>query len=87
VDTLFVDATQKYYGTVNAATQEVNIANEMTADNQELLNTAAKYVYMNGGDVYVVSNEEMPNATTPLCAVYRYETVSLTNSAIEFVKE
>jgi hypothetical protein len=76
VDTLFVDATQKYYGTVNAATQTINIANEMTADNQELLNTAAKYTYLNGGDVYILNKEEMPNITTPLCAVYRYETVA-----------
>ncbi len=76
VDTLFVDSSEKYYGTVNAATQTVELADEMTSENQELLNTAAKYTYLNGGDVYVVSKEEMPQITTPLCAVYRYETVS-----------
>jgi len=76
VDTLFINPAEKYYGAFNASSQTVELADEMTSENQELLNTAAKYTCLNGGDVYIVNKENMPNITTPVCAVYRYETVA-----------
>ena len=74
VDTLFITKGHTYYGTVDAAKNEVNLADEMKDDNQELLNTAAKHTYLNGGKVYIVDKNDMPMPTSPVAAIYRYET-------------
>lgn len=76
IETLFITKGHEFYGTVDAATQTVNLAEEMTSENQELLNTAAKYTYLNGGKVYILEAEEMPSITSPVGAIYRYETVA-----------
>lgn len=75
IDTLFVTENDKFYGTVNADIQKVELADEMTSDNLELVNTAAKHTYLNGGKVYVMSMIEMPIKTSPICAVYRHSPV------------
>lgn len=75
VSTLLVREDSKFYGTVNAQLSQVEFADEMTSDNLELVNTAAKHTYLNGGEVYIMDSKEMPDKTSPVCAIYRYETV------------
>ena len=76
IETLFVTKGHEFYGTVDAATQSVELADEMNSENQELLNVAAKHTYLNGGKVYVLDAAEMPSPTSPVAAIYRYETVN-----------
>ena len=71
IETLFVALDIQYWGSFNADTQEVQLHQEATPDDEDLLDFAALHTLLNSGTVYAVKPDEGPDST-PLAAVYRY---------------
>jgi hypothetical protein len=71
IETLFVTLDIQYWGSFNADTQEVQLHQEATPDDEDLLDFAALHTLLNSGTVYAVKPGEGPDST-PLAAVYRY---------------
>lgn len=72
IDTLFVNKDQEIWGTYNTQTRDLNIQKTSTSKNEELLESAAMEVFMQGGKVYNVEQEEMPNGEKSMNALLRY---------------
>lgn len=71
VEQLFVLDRAETWGQYDLANNRVEIHPERTLESEDLLNTAALYVFQNDGAVYVVGEDEMPDAS-PVAAVFRY---------------
>lgn len=71
IDTLFVREADQTWGTFNPDTQEVDIHDEETAKNQDLLDLAASYTLLRSGHVFVLPEAEMPDQER-VAGVYRY---------------
>jgi hypothetical protein len=71
IETLFVTLDIQYWGSFNADTQEVQLHQEATPDDEDLLDFSALHTLLNSGMVYAVKPDEGPDST-PLAAVYRY---------------
>jgi hypothetical protein len=71
VDTLFVALGVQQWGRFNADTQEIQVHQEAKPDDEDLLDLAALYTFLNSGTVYAVKAGEGPDST-PLAALYRY---------------
>jgi hypothetical protein len=71
VETLFTAAAGQQWGTVNQQTGEVCLHEHAIPDDQELLNLAAIYTLTNGGMVYTLQPDELPDGVK-LAASFRY---------------
>jgi len=71
VETLFVAIGSHQWGTFNPDTNEVYNAQGPGLDNEDLLDLAATQTIINGGTVYAVEPEKVPD-NSPLAAVFRY---------------
>jgi hypothetical protein len=71
LDTLFVAEDQQQWGTFNPITQAVHLHQEAEPDNEDLLDTAAIQTILNGGTVYTLAPEQMPD-NSRLAALFRY---------------
>lgn len=71
VDTLFVAEGQQQWGAFNPATQVVYLHPEAEPDNEDLLDRAAIQTVLNGGTVYALTPEQMPDNAC-LAALFRY---------------
>jgi len=71
VDLLFVPVGVQRWGKWDADTESVEIQEKATADNEDLLNLAALFAYVNGGKVLAVAPDRMPNLEL-IAAVFRY---------------
>jgi hypothetical protein len=71
VDSLFVAIGQQQWGTFDPDTQRVDLHSHTEPNDEELLDFAATQTLLNGGTVYALEAENMPD-TTPLAAVFRY---------------
>lgn len=71
VDSLFLPIGQQMWGQFNPDTNKVEIHEERQPTDEDLFDLAATYSYMNGGTVFTVEPEEMPNGS-PLAAILRY---------------
>jgi hypothetical protein len=72
VDTLFVSKGDEVWGTFDRAQNDIRIENEKTEHNTGLLNLAATHTLLNGGRVFVMPPDKMPESTSKLNALYRY---------------
>ena len=71
VDRLFVALGVQQWGTFNPDTNAVQIHPEPELGDEDLLNAAAIQTILNGGTVYAVPPEEVPEEA-PLAAIFRY---------------
>ncbi|MBG1244987.1 baeRF3 domain-containing protein [Nostoc sp. NZL] len=71
VDKLIVALNQQQWGTFDSDTQTVQVHPNAEPNDEELLDLAATQTILNGGIVYAVESEDMPD-DTPLAAVFRY---------------
>lgn len=71
VDTLFVARDKWVWGCCDPETFSTEIHDERLPDDEDLLDLAAVKTLSNGGTVYAVEQEKMPDETT-LAAIFRF---------------
>ncbi|MDQ3458382.1 MAG: hypothetical protein M3498_03605 [Deinococcota bacterium] len=71
VDTLFVQLGVRRWGVADPAQNEVTVHDERQPGDQDLLDFAAVQTLLNGGTVYAVQPDEIPDGA-PIAAVFRY---------------
>jgi hypothetical protein len=71
VDYLLVPIGQQVWGDFDPETMTVDLHPEPEPDDQDMLDFAAIYTLLNGGAVYIVKPEELPNGV-PAAAIFRY---------------
>ena len=72
VDTLFLQNREDIWGKFNEPMASVEIENEPTNGNVSLMNLAAIKVIEQGGQVYLIENQFMPDKRSKMNAVFRY---------------
>lgn len=72
VEVLFVDKNAKQWGTFDANNVDVKFEKEPRPGNHDLLDFAAVQTLLNGGAVYVVDPQEVPEGGSPVAAILRY---------------
>ena len=72
VDTLFIQNRADVYGIFNPNTQEIKLQAENQPANTSLLNLLAAKTFEQGGTVYLMEKDEMPDSTSKVNALYRY---------------
>jgi hypothetical protein len=72
IDTLFVVEGEQVFGNYDLQERRVDRHNEERADNEDLLDFAVVQTLQNGGRVYLVNREELPEKDTPIAALYRF---------------
>ncbi|MDT7827437.1 hypothetical protein RQM65_02010 [Pricia sp. S334] len=72
VEVLFVENRMDLWGVYNSETNEVRVDEKSTPNNECLLNRAAITTFLNGGSVYLLEKDEMPNSHSRVNALYRY---------------
>ena len=72
VDTLFVSKGDEVWGTFDREKNDIRIEKEKAENNTGLLNLAATHTLLNGGRVFVMPPENMPETTSKLNALLRY---------------
>jgi hypothetical protein len=71
VEQLFVAIGAYQWGTFDPQSNQLQLHTDEEPGDQDLLNVAAIQTILNGGTVYAVDPEQVPN-TAPLAAVFRY---------------
>lgn len=71
VDRLFVAMGVQKWGTFNPETGKAQVHSEAEVGDEDLLNSAAIQTILNGGTVYAVPPEKVPEAA-PIAAIFRY---------------
>lgn len=72
VDTLFILKNQDVFGMYNEMTDKVEYKEGTELAEVSLFNLAAKEVFLHGGNVYLVEQEEMPDGFSIINALYRF---------------
>lgn len=72
VDTLFMNKNLNIWGKYNKKTHDIEIHKNKTKNSDCLLEIAARETYLQGGTIYNVPIEEMPQMTAMVNAIYRY---------------
>ncbi len=73
VDTLFCENKSDIFGNYKKENNSITV--EQSEENNgaiSLMNVAAINTFLNGGEVYLLDNEEMPNPNSRINALYRY---------------
>ncbi len=71
VDYLLVPVAQQVWGDFDPETMAVDLHPEPQPDDQDMLDFAVVHTLLNGGAVYTVEPEELPNGV-PAAAIFRY---------------
>jgi hypothetical protein len=71
IDVLFVTVGVQRWGFYDLETRTVHLHPEPEPGDEDLLDFAAVHTYLNGGTVYALKPEEMPDET-PLATIFRY---------------
>jgi hypothetical protein len=71
VETLFVELGRHQWGTFDPNSQTVHLHSAAEPGDEDLLDFAAAYTFLDGGVVYAVEPERLPGHT-PLAATFRY---------------
>jgi hypothetical protein len=71
VETLFVAVGLQQWGTFDSATNAVQLHEEAEPGDEDLLDFAVVHTLLNGGDVYAVEPDKVPDEAH-LAAVFRY---------------
>lgn len=72
IDTLFVEKNTDIAGTYNKDTRKLQLDINKDLTNNSLTNLTAVQTFFNGGQVYMLSTEEMPIPGISLNAIFRY---------------
>ncbi|MFW6351684.1 MAG: hypothetical protein ACOC2E_04805, partial [Bacteroidota bacterium] len=72
VDTLFVKNREEMYGTFDREKNDITEDNEKTEYNAGLLNMAVIHTILNGGEVFLLEADEMPEPESKLNALFRF---------------
>lgn len=72
VDTLFLQDREDIFGTFDEENMAVEVQDKKTEDNTSLMNLAAKKVIEQGGQVFLVNSENMPENSSKMNALFRY---------------
>lgn len=72
VDTLFVAETDERWGHFDPAEREVQHYDEPQNGAEDLLDYAAVRTFMNGGTVYALEGDRLPEAAGSVAAIFRY---------------
>lgn len=72
VDSLFVKKNSDLFGIFDPSTGEVNIRENHDEPSVSLMNLAAKKVFEQNGEVYLMDIFDMPDPTTDINALFRY---------------
>ena len=73
VDTLFCENKADIFGNYIEENNSLTVTQSEENDNTiSLMNVAAIKTFLNGGDVYLLDKEEMPNTNSRINAIYRY---------------
>jgi hypothetical protein len=71
VDTIFVARNTHVWGIFDPESAEVEVHDEETGENEDLLDLAVLHTYLNSGTVYVLDPEDVPGGP-PVAAMFRY---------------
>lgn len=71
IDTLFAAVGTQQWGFFDPKTREVHLHSEPESGDEDLLDLAAVHTFLNGGTVYALKLQEIPDET-PLAALFRY---------------
>ncbi|TAE57492.1 MAG: hypothetical protein EAZ76_12565 [Nostocales cyanobacterium] len=71
VDSLFVAVDQQVWGKFDSENLTVNLHPKPEPDDEDMLDFAAVHTFLNGGKVYTLTSEEMPNGSK-VAAIFRY---------------
>ncbi len=72
IDTLFVRKDQDIFGIYDAVKHHVEIREDQESTHVSLLNMAAVKTFLQGGKVYVMEKDDMPNPFSKVNALYRF---------------
>lgn len=73
VDALFCENLSDIYGNFTEENNLITVTQSEESDNTiSLMNVAAVSTFLNGGEVYLLEKEEMPNSNSRINALYRY---------------
>ncbi|MDR9457198.1 MAG: hypothetical protein RI572_07285 [Salegentibacter sp.] len=72
VDTLFLDRNAEIWGTYNEDKMKVDIQEGQRNGNFSLMNWAARNVLNQGGNVFLLDEEQMPENSSKMNAIFRY---------------
>lgn len=72
VETLFLIRDAEVFGIYDPTTGGISIQEEQSMANVSLMNMAAKKVFDQGGSVYLLNKEEMPEPSSEINALFRY---------------
>ena len=72
IDTLFTRNQSDIWGIYNPEKRHVRIDEAPSPSNISLLNKMAVKTFLNGGDVYLLEEDDMPNPYSKVNALYRY---------------
>lgn len=68
---LFIGVGVQLWGYFNAQANKIRIEKKATSENEDLLDLAAVQTLLNGGTVYAMEPESLPDKT-PVAAIFRY---------------
>lgn len=71
IDTLFIANNLRYWGKFEPGTNSIQIDNDSTEENFDLLDFAAMHTFSQGGMVYLLPAEEIPDSES-IAAIFRY---------------
>jgi hypothetical protein len=72
VETLFLRKNADVFGIYDPTSGGISIQEEQSIANVSLMNMAAKKVFEQGGSVYLLDKEEMPEPSSDINALFRY---------------
>ncbi len=73
VDTLFCENNEDIFGNYKEENNVITVTqSESEAHSISLMNVAAIKTFLNGGEVYLLKKEEMPNTNSRINALYRF---------------
>ena len=72
IDTLFVRKDKDIFGIYDAVKHHVEIREDEESTHVSLLNMAAVKTFLQGGKVYVMEKDDMPNPFSKVNALYRF---------------
>ncbi|MBC8767336.1 hypothetical protein H4O18_04965 [Arenibacter sp. BSSL-BM3] len=72
IDSLFIQKNEDIWGIYEPEKDLVRVDKELLPSNVSLLNRAAMKTFLNGGKVYLLEKEDMPNPFSKINALYRY---------------
>ena len=72
VDTLFLEKGSDVFGIYNKEDRKVTLNGKHEIFNASLMNLTAIRTFDQGGQVYILSSEEMPVKESPMNAIFRY---------------